>query len=336
MITGTKFTTDTLTSRRKFLIGSGGIAAAASLSAVTMAATAKQASASTSSNPSEEGREEGREKQHATITTKDGTVIYYDDWGSRSGQPVVFSHGWPLSADSFEDQMFFLATNGFRCIGIDRRCFGRSSQPFNGQDMDTYAADLHELVEHLDLREAIHVGHSTGGGEVARYIRNYGTRRVAKAVLIAAVPPLLVQTPANPDGVPISVFNGLRASVQADRSEFWFGYSLPFYGYNRPGAKVSQGVIQEFWLQGQMAGFPGAYLCIKAFSETDQFEDLMKFDIPTLIIQGTDDQIVPYTLASLRQHQIIKSSTLKLYPGAPHGLITTLKDQINQDLLAFA
>jgi len=336
MITGTKFTTDTLTSRRKFLIGSGGIAAAASLSAVTMAATAKQASASTSSNPSEEGREEGREKQHATITTKDGTVIYYDDWGSRSGQPVVFSHGWPLSADSFEDQMFFLATNGFRCIGIDRRCFGRSSQPFNGQDMDTYAADLHELVEHLDLREAIHVGHSTGGGEVARYIRNYGTRRVAKAVLIAAVPPLLVQTPANPDGVPISVFNGLRASVQADRSEFWFGYSLPFYGYNRPGAKVSEGVIQEFWLQGQMAGFPGAYLCIKAFSETDQFEDLMKFDIPTLIIQGTDDQIVPYTLASLRQHQIIKNSTLKLYPGAPHGLITTLKDQINQDLLAFA
>jgi non-heme chloroperoxidase len=333
MITSTKSTTDGLTSRRKFLIGSGGIAAAASLSAVTMAATARQASASTSSNPSEEGREEGREKQHTTITTKDGTVIYYNDWGR--GQPVVFSHGWPLSRTSFEDQMFFLASNGFRCIALDRRCFGRSSQPFNGQDMDTYAADLHELVEHLDLRDAIHVGHSTGGGEVARYIRNYGTRRVAKAVLIAAVPPLLVQTPANPDGVPISVFNGLRASVQADRSEFWFGYALPFYGYNRPGAKVSEGVIQEFWLQGQMAGFPGAFFCIKAFSETDQFEDLMKFDIPTLIIQGTDDQIVPYTLASLRQHQIIKGSILKLYNGAPHGLITTLKDQINEDLLAF-
>ena len=330
-MTGKKITTDKLSSRRRFLIGSGGVAAAASLSSVTMAATAKQASAANSSTPSE-----GEfEKQHATITTKDGTVIYYDDWGSRSGQPVVFSHGWPLSADSFEDQMFFLATNGFRCIGIDRRCFGRSSQPFNGQDMDTYAADLHELVKHLDLREAIHVGHSTGGGEVARYIRNYGTERVAKAVLIAAVPPLLVQTPANPDGVPISVFNGLRASVQADRSEFWFGYSLPFYGYNRPGAKVSEGVIQEFWLQGQMAGFPGAYLCIKAFSETDQFEDLMKFYIPTLIIQGTDDQIVPYTLASLRQHELIKGSILKLYDGAPHGLITTLKDQINQDLLAF-
>jgi non-heme chloroperoxidase len=231
--------------------------------------------------------------------------------------------------------MFFLASRGFRSIALDRRCFGRSSQPFNGQDMDTYADDLHELVHHLDLRDAIHVGHSTGGGEVARYIRRYGTERVAKAVLIAAVPPLLVQTPANPDGVPISVFNGLRASVQADRSLFWLEYSLPFYGYNRPGAKVSEGVIREFWLQGQMAGFPGAYFCIKAFSETDQFEDLLKFDIPTLIIQGTDDQIVPYTLASLRQHEIIKGSILKLYDGAPHGLITTLKDQINEDLFAF-
>ena len=272
-------------------------------------------------------------KRHSTITTADGTVIYYDDWGS--GPPVFFSHGWPLSVDAWEDQMFFLASNGFRCIGHDRRCHGRSSQPFNGQDMDTYAADLHELVTSLDLGPAIHVGHSTGGGEVARYIRNYGTERVAKAVLVSAVPPLMLQTPANPGGTPISVFDGLRASVQADRSQFWLDLALQFYGYNRAGAKVSQGVIQEFWLQGQMAGFPGAYFCIRAFSETDQTEDLKKFNIPTLIIQGTDDQIVPYKDASLLQHELIKGSILNLYEGAPHGLPTTLKDRLNQDLLDF-
>ena len=269
----------------------------------------------------------------ATITTKDGTEIYYNDWGT--GQPVVFSHGWPLSADAFEDQMFFLAGRGYRCIAHDRRGHGRSSQPWQGNDMDTYANDLAELVKTLDLKDAIHVGHSTGGGEVARYIGRSGTSRVAKAVLIASVPPLMLKTSANPDGTPIEVFDQLRASVQADRSQFWKDLSLPFYGYNRPGAKVSEGVRESFWLQGMMAGFPAAYFCIKAFSETDQTEDLKKFDVPTLIIQGDDDQIVPYADASLKQAKLIKGAELKIYKGAPHGMPITLKDEINADLLAF-
>ena len=269
----------------------------------------------------------------STITTKDGTQIYYKDWGT--GQPVVFSHGWPLSSDAFEDQMFYLTSRGYRCIAHDRRGHGRSSQPWTGNDMDTYADDLAELVQKLDLKNAIHVGHSTGGGEVARYIARHGTKRVAKAVLIASVPPLMVKTSANPGGLPISVFDGLRASVVGDRSQFWKDLSMPFYGHNRPGAKVSEGVRELFWLQGTMAGFPAAYFCIKAFSETDQTEDLKKFDVPTLVIQGDDDQIVPYTNASMLQSKLIKGATLKIYKGAPHGMCTTHKDQVNEDLLAF-
>ena len=268
-----------------------------------------------------------------TIKMKDGTEIYYKDWGS--GQPVVFSHGWPLSSDAFEDQMFFLASHGYRCIAHDRRGHGRSSQPWTGNDMDTYADDLAALTETLSLRDAIHVGHSTGGGEVARYIGRHGTKRVAKAVLISAVPPLMLKTEANPSGTPKEVFDQLRASVVADRSQFWKDLSMPFYGYNRSGAKVSEGVRELFWLQGTMAGFPASYFCIEAFSETDQTEDLKKFDVPTLILHGDDDQIVPIQASALLSSKLIKGARLKVYPGAPHGMCTTRKDEVNADLLAF-
>jgi non-heme chloroperoxidase len=248
---------------------------------------------------------------------------------------VVFSHGWPLSADAWEDQMLFLASRGYRCIAHDRRGHGRSSQPWNGNEMDTYADDLAELVQGLDLRDAIHVGHSTGGGEVARYIGRHGTKRVAQAVLIGAVPPLMLKTAANPGGLPMDAFDQIRAGVLNDRAQFFKDLSAPFYGANRPGAKVSQGLRDSFWLLGMMAGHKATYDCIKAFSETDFTEDLKKFDVPTLILHGDDDQIVPIGASAMLSSKLVKSATLKVYPGAPHGMCSTLKDQVNAELLGF-
>ncbi len=270
-----------------------------------------------------------------TITTRDGTEIYYKDWGS--GQPVVFSHGWPLSADAWESQMFHLASNGFRCIAHDRRGHGRSGQPWNGNDMDTYADDLAQLFEALDLEDAIMVGHSTGGGEVTRFIGRHGTARVSKAVLVGAVPPMLVKGPANPGGIPIEVFDGLRKAYLADRAQFYREFaSGPFFGFNRPGAKVSQGLIDAWCSQAMMGGHVNAYECIKAFSETDFTEDLKKFDVPTLIIHGDDDQVVPIDISARLSARLVKDATLKIYPGGAHALGDTAKDQLNADLLEFA
>jgi non-heme chloroperoxidase len=269
----------------------------------------------------------------STITTKDGTHIFYNDWGT--GQPVVFSHGWPLTGDAWEDQMMFLGERGYRVIAHDRRGHGRSGQTWNGNDMDTYADDLAALFEALDLKGAALVGHSTGGGEVTRYIGRHGTSRLARAVLVGAIPPLMLKTGANRGGLPKDVFDGIRASVAGGRSQYWKELAMPFYGFNRPGARVSQGVVDAFWRMSMQGSLKAEYDCIKAFSETDLTEDLRKFDVPTLIVHGEDDQIVPIGASARLSAEIVKDAVLKVYPGAPHGLATTHKDQLNADLLAF-
>jgi non-heme chloroperoxidase len=272
-------------------------------------------------------------KAPPTITTTDGTIIYYKDWGS--GQPVVFSHGWPLDADAWDEQLDLVAANGFRAVAHDRRGHGRSSQPWNGNDLDTYADDLAELIEELDLHDVILVGHSTGGGEVTRYIGRHGTARVAKAVLVSAIPPLMLRTPANPGGQPIEVFDELRAGIAHDRSQFYEDLSFPFYGANRDGSTVSQGVRDAFWMMSMQVGYKGAYDCIEVFSETDLTEDLKRFDVPTLIIHGDDDQIVPFADAAPLSSKLVPEAELKVYPGAPHGLMVTHRDQFHADLLEF-
>ena len=267
------------------------------------------------------------------LTLKDGNTLYYKDWGT--GQPIVFSHGWPLTADAWDAQMLFFGQKGYRVIAHDRRGNGRSSQPWDGNEMDTYADDLAELFGALDLKDVVMAGHSTGGGEVARYLGRHGSKRVSKAVLIGAVPPLMLKTEKNPGGLPLSVFDGLRAGVAADRSQFYKDLTLPFYGYNRPGAKISEGVRDSFWLQGMLGSHKSQYDTIKAFSETDFTEDLKKIDIPTLVLHGDDDQIVPIGAAGLMSAKIVKGAKLKVYPGFPHGMCTTHADEINADLLAF-
>ena len=313
--------------RRQLLKGGIALAAGAALPSVLVAATRKTVGSDTPHEP------QGASRMN-TIITKDGTSIYYKDWGS--GPVVSFSHGWPLSADAWDPQMFFLASHGYRCIAHDRRGHGRSSQPWNGNDMDTYADDLEELFNKLDVKNVTMIGHSTGGGEVARYIGRHGSKRVAKAVLVGAVPPIMLKTEANPGGLPMDVFDGFRKAYLADRSQFYLDVaSGPFFGFNRPGAKVSQGLIQSWWLQGMMGGYRNHYDCIKAFSETDFTEDLRKIDVPTLICHGDDDQIVPIADSALLSSKLIKNATLKIYKGGAHALGDMSKDQLNADLLEF-
>ena len=311
-------------SRRQLLLAGGAAAAAAALALPGCAA----GGLFPSSHPLSKGNQ-----PMPTITTKDGTQIYYKDWGT--GQPIVFSHGWPLSADDWDIQMLYFLQKGYRVIAHDRRGHGRSTQTWTGNDMDTYADDLAALTEALDLKNAVHIGHSTGGGEVARYIGRHGTKRVAKAVLMSAVPPIMVKTAANPGGLPIEVFDGIRAGVASNRSQFYMDLTIPFYGYNRPNAKVSEAIRTEWWRQGMAGGVKAHYDCVKVFSETDFTEDLKKISVPTLVMHGDDDQIVPYKDAAVLSAQLVKGSTLKIYPGYPHGMFKTHADVINADLLSF-
>ena len=313
-------------SRRELIAGSAAVLAAAALPARAFRY------GDGSGNSGFQNRTKG-DYPMATITTKDGTTIFYKNWGK--GQPIVFSHGWPLSSDDWDAQMLFFGQQGYRVIAHDRRGHGRSTQTWDGNDMDTYADDLAQLTEKLDLKDAIHVGHSTGGGEVARYIGRHGSKRVAKAVLIGAVPPIMLKTPSNPGGLPMEVFDSIRAGVANNRAQFYKDITLPFYGFNRPGAKVSEGIREHWWLQGMMGGMKSHYDCIKAFSETDFTEDLKKIDVPTLILHGDDDQMVPIADSALLSAKLVKNSTLKVYPGFPHGMCTTNPGEINADLLAF-
>jgi non-heme chloroperoxidase len=312
---------ENISSRRKLLVQAAGVAAGAGMAAASAVAAPVKAAVG------------GAQHSVNSVTTKDGTQIHYKDWGS--GPVVVFSHGWPLQADAWEDQMFFLASHGYRVVAHDRRGHGLSSQPWNGNDMDTYADDLATLMDTLDLKGATLVGHSTGGGEVVRYIGRHGTKRVAKAVLVGAIPPQMVKSAANPNGLPMSVFDGIRSGVLADRSQFFKDLTTPFYGYNRPGANPSQGVRDSFWAQGMQCGIKNAYDCIKQFSETDFTEDLKKINVPTLIVHGSDDQIVPIDASAKATAKLVKNAKLLIYEGAPHGLPTTHKDKLNNDLLAF-
>lgn len=317
-------------SRRDVLVRGAGAALCLSISSATSVAVAQPAGLPAPRNPLKGTQD------MTTVTTKDGTQIYFKDWGPKNGQPIVFCHGWPLSSDSWEAQMLFLGGKGYRCIAHDRRGHGRSSQPWDGNDMDTYADDLEAVLETLKIRNAVLVGFSTGGGEVARYIGRHGSKRVAKAVLVSAIPPLMLKTPANPNGVPIEVFDGLRAQQLANRSQFFKDIaSGPFYGFNRPGAKLSQGLVDAWWLQGMMGGHRNTFECIKVFSETDFTEDLKKFTVPTLVIHGDDDQVVPINVGGRASVKLVRNAELIVYPGAPHGLTDTHRERFNADLLAF-